>query len=765
MSLNLDKECQTALDLAKRALPEGSALDPGLLMAALFHSTALKRKFPQLAPYLGEPVPRRADVPEKVPVAEPVQAVLRQLAAGGTATGAEDFFKALVRSDAGRQHLASLGLPANELAAVAGAAPASASAPPPPNDTPPGWRSSSQREDAIKALTSFGRMLTQTEPPHRGVVEMEIPLRSLVRTLSKMGRRNAIVVGYPGTGKSALIYELARRIVRGDSSIPARLRDCDIFELSPTFLRSGASMVGQYEERVKSLLEILKAHPKIILFIDEIHSMFQSGMQYRGPFSDANEAFKSALASGDISCIGCTTTAEYRHYIEPDGALQRRFGIIRLSAPTAETALRILQARRKRLEDYYAPLRISDEILERTVALTEEHLPGRFQPDKSIQLLDEACAHCATMDPPAGEVAEPALWQALEDMTGHTIARLDRLTETQVIEKLCAKIIGQDETLQGIARAFIAGLGGWAKRAAPRGVFFFCGPTGVGKTETAALLGSILGAGREALIRVDCNTLQGSGYDSGPAINRLLGAPPGYIGYTRGQGGLLSKIRDMPESVVLFDEIEKADPGVGKLLLQILDTGRIEDNDENVLDFRRSYLIFTTNAGCVYDRKGSLGFKASGEGDAPAAGPRVDLDTLKAQLRALGYGEEFLARIRHYFAFQSLGASAIAEVVGKQLERLREAAELRGHELEWEPEVVEYLSSQWQPRFGVRHMTTVLRNRISEQLSVADAQGELEGVRRILLRVLRLEGVGEGRDLAGLAARERRGDTMVIGLS
>lgn len=762
MALNLDPEAQAALDGARRAVPDGGKLDVPLLMAALVHFTTLKAQLPRLVPRFPEPRMLRASAPEDLPVDSMLQPVLRHLASATAPVTAAELLRLLADSIAGRSFLAQSGVMEKDLGSDSrpGETTAAAAA---PVASGSGWKSFRERAQAIEALSSFGRMLTVGEPPHKGVVEMESALGSLIRTLSKMGRRNAVVIGQPGTGKSALIYELARRLARGDESIPARLRDLDIFELSPSFLRSGASMVGQYDERVKSLIQVLTANPRIVLFVDELHSLFSSGIHERGPFTEANESFKAALGRGEISCIGCTTTAEYRRFIEPDGALARRFGVIRIEPPTAEQAVQILSSRRPRMEAYFAPLRIPDEILRHAVGLTEDYLPGRFQPDKSIQLLDEACAFSVTQAPPLAEVSEEALWRALEDIIGHAVVKAGTLREDEVLAKLREKILGQDEVLAGIARAFVAGLGSWKRTAAPRGVFFFAGPTGVGKTETAVALAKLLGGGvKEAMVRVDCNTLHASGVDSGPVINRLLGVPPGYIGYARGQGGMLSKVRDMPESIVLFDEIEKAGPAVAQLLLQILDEGRVEDVDGNLLDFRRSFIVFTSNAGCVYDTRRTIGFDTGAAADLVT--PQADLEAVKAQLRGAGFGEEFLGRVRHFFVFGGLGQEAVGRIIGKQLASLQEAAEVHGLDLEWSDEVVPYLTARWQPRFGVRHLTTILRHRISEQLSVAEAQGELQGVTRVHLRLLGPEGGGSGA-LPGAATRERHDDTLFINLA
>jgi ATP-dependent Clp protease ATP-binding subunit ClpA len=554
-------------------------------------------------------------------------------------------------------------------------------------------------------------------------------------------------------------------MVQGDPSIPARLQDCDIFELSPSFLRSGSSLVGQYDERVSALIKTLSENPKVILFVDEAHSLFQSGIHERDNFTDANEGFKKALAQGDFSVIGATTTAEYRYYMEPDAALVQRFSLIRITPPTPQETLEILRGRKDEIGGFYG-VGIPHHLLERVVELTEEYLLGRAQPRKSIQLLDEACAYCVTRNPPMEEVTEEAIWEALEDTIGHRLVREETLTQETLLNRLSHKVVGQEEALRGISRAVVSGLGGWvSEREAPRGVFFFGGPTGVGKTETAVQLSEILGGGRNALVRVDCNTLQPSGSDSGHALNILLGPPPGYIGYVRGKGGVLSRIREHPEGIVLFDEIEKADPGVGELLLQIMDSGRCEDSDGNLLDFRRAFLIFTTNAGAVYTNPKLIGFEPSAKAsNAKAATPKTDVAGMKEEIRKMGLGEEFLGRITHFFIFRGLDSTSVQEILENQLEKLQDTAEVRGYQLRWDEAVLPHLVKQWQPRFGVRHLLSILRNRIVEQLSVADAQGELKGLTRIKLDLMNTDSKLEARDVTGLATRQRDGDTLLISL-
>ncbi len=797
MALKLDSRAEAARDRAKRCVSEGEALGMDVLLAALFQGSKLKDRFSQLERFFPELAEQRKKTPDSVPLAADLRPVLTELSArGGDPLTPEAWFTALLLSPAGREAARSAGMSPEDLDAVleelapgSEELPGSASGPPSPGDPespegtgdaptgvtpgretkagaaalPGGWRASEERNQVVEALNTFGRMLTVGEPPQKGIVELERPLQSLFRALVKRKQRSAIVIGQPGTGKSALVYEFARLLTVGDSSVPERLRDYDIFELSPTFLRSGASYVGQYEERVGSLIKILTANPRVILFVDEIHSMFQSGIHQRGPFTDANEAFKQAIAMGDVSLIGATTTAEYRHHIEPDQALAQRFTTITMEPPSPEATRTILRGRRPGLEEYYG-IEIPDEILDRTVQLAEEYLPGRAQPRKSIQLLDEACASCLIQEPPTERLAETQLWGALEDTLGYSVAKSEILSEDSVLQRLKDKIVGQDEVLSGIAKAFVSGLGGWSRGVGkPRGVFLFSGPTGVGKTETALLLSRILGGEREAILRVDCNALKGSGQDGGPAQNVLFGAPPGYIGYVRGQGGILSRIRDNPQCVVLFDEIEKADPNVGELLFRIMDDGQCEDKDGNTLDFRRAFIIFTTNAGAVYQRQEAIGF-GSGWVEEPGE-PATDPDEMEAHFARMGLGKPFLGRITHFFDFKGLDRESVQVILRNQFQSLVDMAAERGFGLEWGEEVVSHLVAQWQPQFGVRHLVSILRNRVVEQLSVADAQGELVGVTTIRLEVLKPEVAGAPGELTGLARRSRTNNTLLIGLA
>ena len=350
MALRLDADAEAARDLAKRCVPEGGVMGMGILLQALFHGSGLKERIPQFSRFFPEPEEHWKETPDSVPLSAGLKPVLSEIASRpGDALTPETWFTQLLQSEAGRDFAVSAGLAVEELDSVLEELKGEVAEV--KREAPSGsgeWRESKERKQVVDALNSFGRMLTVGEPPQKGVVELEKPLKSLSRALVQRKQHSALVIGLPGTGKSALVYEFARLLVTGDSSVPERLRDHDIFELSPIFLRSGASYVGQYEERVSSLLRVLSANPKVILFVDEAHSLFQSGMDHRGPFTDANEAFKQAIMNGEITVIGCTTTAEYRHYIKPDTALDERFTKITIEEPSPEQTKEIMHAQAPR---------------------------------------------------------------------------------------------------------------------------------------------------------------------------------------------------------------------------------------------------------------------------------------------------------------------------------------------------------------------------------------------------------------------------------
>jgi ATP-dependent Clp protease ATP-binding subunit ClpA len=766
MELVLDREALDALDLAKRSVREDEDLEARHLLSALYYGTRLRERLPQLAAKI--PVPELATAePGRRRVSPRLREVLARFTDIAAPATPAEVFAAIVSSPAGRDALVGLGVSDDDTGELAGSLPGPAGAVL-PRDL--GWRQSQERVQVVEALSTYGRTLTAVDLPPHDLHGMETVLRRIMQGLIQRKQHSVVLVGPPGVGKSAIVLELARRVSAGDPLIAAQLRDVDVFELSPAFLTAGASVVGQFEERVKALLEILTAHPKVIVFVDEVHSLLQSEMHVQTPWSGASAEFKKAVGSGTLSLIGCTTLAEYRHYIEPDRALADRFTQVRIDPPTGQQTVEIMRARLPSLRAYYRGLRIPDRIVPVTVELAEDHLLGRYQPRKSIRLLDQACAWCLVQDPPLAEVTKDALHLALESETGQRIIEPRALTEEGLYRALSGTIVGQDALLRELAAAVVTGLGTWRDASkGPRGNFFFAGPTGAGKTETAKALAEAIGGTSRALVRIDCNTLQGSGWDSREAISALLGPPPGFIGYVRGEGGLLSRVRNTPDCVVLFDEIEKADPGVGKLLLQVLDEGLVDDNDGNPLDFRRAFLVFTSNAGVTYRGGGaghSPGFGLPGVGQPRSGQASVSAKTVMDDLRQHGFPQEFLGRNFQWFVFQSLTEKDVPEVLRRQLEGLRAAAAGRHPpvDVRWDPAVVDRIAGVWDPQFGVRHLITLLRNRVIGQLSIAEAHGELNGVTCIELTVPAASDLRPGAAHPGGASHRREEDTLVIEL-
>jgi ATP-dependent Clp protease ATP-binding subunit ClpA len=319
--------------------------------------------------------------------------------------------------------------------------------------------------------------------------------------------------------------------------------------------------------------------------------------------------------------------------------------------------------------------------------------------------------------------------------------------------------------MKRLAQAFVAGRGenSWFLRPGPRGVFLFGGPTGVGKTETALQLARILGGGRDALVRVDCQNLQGSGtgHDANTLIWRLLGVAPGYVGHQAGcKDGMLVKVREFPECVLLLDEFEKADNAVGKVLLRILDEGKAQDSEGNELDFRRCFVVLTTNAGVTYHdpQRGPMGLVHA----SPRGAASVSAEDVRDDLRLTGLGQEFLGRIQHTFLFRALDLQDIRTILERQLDQLRAFAQARHRELEWSPALVDLLVKRWQPHFGVRYLSNLLRDHVLDQLSLASVQGELtDEVQQIYL-----DAGGNGAPAGGEGGtRRREGSRLKILLS
>ena len=387
----------------------------------------------------------------------------------------------------------------------------------------------------------------------------------------------------PGTGKTSLIHTLALKIIARDPVLPPALAELDLFELSPLFPRQGdpsVTPVNPQEDfrHARRLFQLLENAPGVVLVIDRLITFLH--MLYRlSAHQELMDEFRSALDGGRVTCIAGVHPDDLDKLNELDRSFVRRFRSLHLPPPSSEDVARILAGRVEKLQQHFAPLQIPGDVLPRVVALTDQHLRDRSQPEKSIRLLEAACARAALEQPPAPTLTETHVLQSLEGFIGPVILPGKGLTVAELHARLSEAIVGQAEGLRTLAEAVIAGQAddGWFMRPGPRGVFLFGGPTGVGKTETAMVLARILGGGTDALVRVDCQNLQGSGegWEANTLTWRLLGVAPGYRGHVPGcRDGLLTRVRDFPECVLLFDEFEKADATVGRLILRILDEGK-----------------------------------------------------------------------------------------------------------------------------------------------------------------------------------------------
>jgi ATP-dependent Clp protease ATP-binding subunit ClpA len=700
--VTFDPQATQAIETAKSALEDGAELDATTLVAALCHCAAVRALAPSLAETLGlaPPAPRR-EPGERVRMGSAVAAVVKRLSrmdgdAGAVPVSAVALLRSLLENGAGRADLAGAGLLEPLLDRALALLPSA------PLDG-----------EARRLLSLYGRLLDQPRPPCPSLLPVEPALRQLIETLVQRKHKSAIVVGATGTGKTRLVHELARRIATREASVPAELANRCVFALEPRLLRLGADRVGDLEGRVRSLVETIVDNPRVVLFVDDLHGLFG---HERAP---ALDLLWTEVAAGRIAFLGCATRAEYRQLVAGNDALAQCLPAIQLPAPTREETVRILAARRGALEAYYG-VTIAPALLERVVALAEAWLPAGHQPRTAIDLL-ELAAGARRADTAGPRVLdEAAVTAMIERKIGGSVTHASRLTADQVFQALSGSLVGQDETLRELAEAFVGGLGPFRSGGGPRGVYLLAGPTGVGKTRAALELARLLGGGRDCLLRIDANVLGGSGFDHGPATAELFGPPKGYEGHQPGGGGILARVREVPEAVVLFDEIEKAPPGVADLLLQMLGDGVAHDADGEVLDFRRSFILFTTNA--------------AGAPEGPPIGPTPDRDgpprpptprAVRVALRRLGFGDELLGRIHHIFVFQPLDRPALRKVFALWLEDMRRQLRGRGLALEIPEAVADMLVAGFPAQYGARPVAHELGRQLLEQVNLAASENQL----------------------------------------
>ncbi|MDJ0947319.1 MAG: ATP-dependent Clp protease ATP-binding subunit ClpA [Alphaproteobacteria bacterium] len=530
------------------------------------------------------------------------------------------------------------------------------------------------------------------------LIGREAEVERTVQILCRRQKNNPLYVGDPGVGKTAIAEGLARRITKGE--VPEVLANAVIYALDMGALLAGTRYRGDFEERLKAVLRELEQQPGAILFIDEIHTVIGAGATSGGSM-DASNLLKPSLAAGNLRCIGSTTYKEYRNYFEKDRALVRRFQKIDIVEPSMEDTVRILRGLKPYYEEHHK-VQYSAEALRAAVELSSRYINDRKLPDKAIDVIDEVGA--AQMLVPAKKRKKTITVRAIEDVVAKiarippkNVSRDDKRTLSNLERDLKRMVYGQDEAIDALTAAIKLARAGLREPEKPIGCYLFSGPTGVGKTEVARQLAMTLGV---ELVRFDM-----SEYMERHSVSRLIGAPPGYVGFD--QGGLLTDAIDQnPYAVLLLDEIEKAHPDLFNILLQVMDHGKLTDHNGKSIDFRNVILIMTTNAGAAEMAKPAIGFERTERiGD--------DMEAIERM-----FTPEFRNRLDSIIGFKALTTEIVGRVVDKFIMQLEEQLADRGVTIELAPEAREWLANRgYDLRFGARPLARVIQEHVKKPLS------------------------------------------------
>jgi len=646
-------------------------------------------------------------------------------------------------------------------------------------------RKASESKSKTPVLDNFGRDITKAAEEGRldPIVGREREMERIAQILSRRKKNNPVLIGEPGVGKSAIAEGLADRIVK--RKVPRALFDKRIVSLDLASMVAGTKYRGQFEERMKAVLNELEKNPDVILFIDEIHTIVGAG-NASGSL-DASNMFKPALARGEIQCIGATTLDEYRQYIEKDGALERRFQKVLIDATTPEETIQILENIKEKYEDHHL-VNYTEEAIKSCVLLTNRYITDRYLPDKAIDALDEAGArvHIKNIHVPseiisienrieevrqkktkaissqkfeeAAEfrdmerklqdslnlakkkweeeskinreiVTEENVAEVIAMMTGIPVQRIarnegDRLVHME--EDLGGSVIGQDEAIKKVTKAIRRNRAGLKDPRKPIGSFIFLGPTGVGKTHLAKILARYLFDSEDTLIRVDM-----SEYMEKFAVSRLVGAPPGYVGYEEG-GQLTEKVRRKPYSIVLLDEIEKAHPDVFHLLLQVLDDGLLTDSLGRKVDFKNTIIIMTSNIGSrqLKDFGEGIGFTTGAKKASKASFTKGVLENALKKT----FAPEFLNRIDDVVIFEPLEIEDIHKIIDIELKHLFKRVEDLGFSMEITQKAKDFIVDKgWDAQYGARPLKRAIQKYLEDPLAEEIIKSKLDAGDRIVI--------------------------------
>lgn len=630
------------------------------------------------------------------------------------------------------------------------------------------------------ALDKFGRDLTQSAKNGEidPVIGREKEIQRVIQILSRRTKNNPVLIGEPGVGKTAVAEGLALEIAKGN--VPEILKDKRVVSLDLTGMVAGAKYRGDFEERIKAAIDEVKKSKNTILFIDELHTIVGAGAAEGS--ADAANILKPSLARGDFQVIGATTLNEYRKYIEKDAALERRFQPVKVGEPTPEQAVQILKGLRDSYEAHHK-VKITDEAINAAVTLSSRYIADRYLPDKAIDLIDEGASkvRLASLTSPdnvkeledeiadyekekasaineqdferaarlrdeqkelqtklddakkkwqeqqkgnSGEVTAEDIAKIVSEWTGIPVVQLTKEESERLLNMenvLHERVIGQSEAVTAIAKAIRRGRVGLKDPKRPVGSFIFLGPTGVGKTELCKALAEAMFGDENAMLRLDM-----SEYMEKHTVSKLIGSPPGYVGFEEG-GQLTEKVRRKPYSVVLFDEIEKAHPDVFNMLLQILEDGRLTDSQGRTVDFKNTVIIMTSNVGArlITEKQNSLGFNSENE-NAEESEKKDIKELVTGELRKV-FRPEFLNRVDDIIVFNKLNKDEIKQIAVKMLKTLENRLDKMNIKISFTDNAISEIADKgFDENYGARPLRRAIQNEIEDPLSEQMLEGKVK---------------------------------------